>query len=652
MDPVSPRLRMSVIGVVVAACFVALFARLWYLQVMEAPALAEDATLTRTRTVISEAPRGRILDVKGRVLVDNRTSLIVTIDRSQFKKVKDRDALIADLADTLTAQGAPIKVATIQKRLDDKRYSDYQAVPVATDVTEEVVHTISERADEFPSVSFERRTVRVYPYGAAAGNVLGYTGRITAELIESLEPGTDPETGEVKTYEMDSIVGLTGIESVYEKDLRGVPGVESIEVDSRGRPVGEATYTPPRPGSDVQLHLDIEVQMRAEQALSNQLELLRGTPQKDGVIRKAPAGSVVAMDPRDGGVIALATYPSYDPREFTNGVSQDRYDELQNVNGVSALIDRAISGQYAPGSTFKLVTATAALSNGYIDRTTSIYDDGVYTVGNPVQEFRNSGDQKHGNIDVIRAITLSSDVYFYWLGDRMDGTTLIQDTATAYGFDQRTGIDLPNEASGYVWTKAEKKALHDKYPEAYPNGDWYTGDNVQLAIGQYVITATPIQVARAYATIANGGTVYEPHVAWRILRADGDPNRPADVLRTIDAKVVGTVTLPPDVRDPVVAGLGGVTSGLGTAASAFDGFDQSAFPIFGKTGTAQIDGKADTSLFASYAPASSPRFAVTAVMEESGFGAEASGVVVRHVYELLAQQQLTTSTQAMTGTRD
>lgn len=652
MDSASPRLRMSIIGVVVAACFLALFARLWYLQVMEAPALADEATLTRTRTVVSEAPRGRILDAKGRVLVDNRTSLIVTIDRSQLKKVKDRKALITSLADMLTSQGAPIKVATIEKRLEDKRYGDYQAVPVATDVTEEVVHTISERADEFPSVSFERRTVRVYPYGAAAGNVLGYTGRITAELLDSLEPGVDPVTGEEKTYQGDSIVGLTGVESVYEKDLRGVPGVESIEVDSRGRPVGEGSYSPPRPGNDLQLHIDIEVQIRAEQALADQLALLRGTAQKDGAMRKAPAGSVVALDPQTGGVIALATFPSYDPREFSNGISQDRYNELLNVNGVSALIDRSISGQYAPGSTFKLVTATAALSNGFIERNSSIYDKGYYEVGNPPQRFTNSGDKVNGNINVTSALTVSSDVFFYWLGERMDGTTLIQDTATAYGFDQRTGIDLPNEASGYVWTKKEKKALHDKYPDAYPNGDWYTGDNVQLAIGQYVITATPIQIARAYATIANGGTVYEPHVAWRILVTDGDPAKQGDVLDTIEPKVVGTVTLPPDVREPLLSGLEGVTGGLGTAVSAFEGFDQSSFKVAGKTGTAQIEGKADTSLFASYAPASSPRFAVTAVMEESGFGAEASGVVVRHVYELLAGQRLTAATAATSGTRD
>jgi penicillin-binding protein 2 len=425
-----------------------------------------------------------------------------------------------------------------------------------------------------------------------------------------------------------------------------------VQVDSKNRPVGTESYQPPKSGNDIQLHIDIEVQIRAEQALVERLDVLRGTAQRDGTIRGAPAGSVVVLDPRDGGVVALASAPSYDPQEFAAGITQERYNQLQDINGASALIDRSITGQYAPGSTFKLVTAAAALSNGLIDGNSSIYDDGVYRVGNPVQEFTNAGKEKYGNVNVVRGLTVSSDVYFYWLGDRMDGTTLIQDAATAFGFDKRTGIDLPNESAGYVLTKAEKKALSNKYPDAYPNGDWYTGDNVQLAVGQNVIVVTPLQLARAYAAFANGGTVYQPHVVWKILRPNSTTTDPADVLRVIEPVVTGTVTLPPDVRSPIESGLNGVTSGSGTAASAFVGFDQQAFPIVGKTGTAQVDGKADTSLFASYGPALSPKWVVTAVMEESGFGAEASGEVTRRVYEVIANQALTGAGTATNGSMD
>jgi len=376
MDTSSPRLRMSLLGVVVLGCFVALFARLWYLQVMEAPALAVQATANRTRTVATEAPRGRIFDAKGRIIVDNRTSLIVSIDRNELKKVDDQDGLIARLADALTANGAPTKIATIEKRLADKRADQLGVVPIASDVTEEVVHHLSENAEDYPSVAFERKTVRFYPYGMAASNILGYTGRISAEALKTLEPGTDPE-GVEKTYQPDSIIGLAGIESVYEKELRGTPGIELVQVDYRNRPVGTESYQPPKSGNDIQLHIDIEVQMRAEQSLVDRLNVLRGTPQRDGVMRDAPAGSVVVLDPQNGGVIALASAPAYDPREFANGISQERYEELQNINGASALIDRSITGQYAPGSTFKLVTAAAALSNGLIEANSSIYDYGV-----------------------------------------------------------------------------------------------------------------------------------------------------------------------------------------------------------------------------------------------------------------------------------
>ena len=652
MDTVSPRIRMSVLGVLLVACFVALFARLWYLQVMEAPQLVGQASAQTRRTLSVEAPRGRILDVKGRVLVDNRTSLVVAVDLNVLATIKDKEAYASAIADVLTRYGTPVKTSTVQKRLSTQTYDQLRSVPVATDVSQEMMIFLSEHASQYPGVSVSRQAIRVYPYGMAAANVLGYVGRISAEGLKNLTPGEDPDTGRPKIYGPDSVVGLAGIESAYEQDLRGTPGVETIEVDSENRPVRRVEYTPPKPGNDVQLHLDIDVQMRAEQALSDKLQVLRGTAQRDGAIRGAPAGSVVVLSPIDGGVIALATYPTYDPAEFVGGISQERYNELMDQNGVSALVDRSISGQYAPGSTFKLVTAASALENGLIAANTYYNDQGVYYVGDPPQAFTNAGSVKNGGIALPQALTISSDVYFYWLGDRMDGTTHIQDTASAFGFDTRTGIDLPNESAGYVWTAADKKALHQKYPDAYPDGEWFTGDNVQLAIGQYVITVTPLQLARAYAAFANGGTVHEPHVAWRILRSDALPTDEGGILRTIDPVVKGTVALPPEVRDPIATGLGGVTTGLGTATSAFVGFDQSSFKIVGKTGTAQVQGKADTSLFASYAPHDRPRYAVAAVMEESGFGAEASGEVVRHVYEILAQQPLTAVSSATQGTRD
>lgn len=648
MDTASPRLRMSVIGVVVIGCFAALFARLWYLQVIEAPQLEQVATVNRTREVAVEAPRGRILDRNGKVIVDNRTSLVVNVDRYAFNKMKqvDRDAEVSRLAALFTAFGTPTKVDTLQARLDDKQYDDLQPVPIATDISTNLMVELAEKADQYPNVSVEHASVRQYNYPGVAGNILGYVGRINAETLKDAEPGTDPD-GVEKKYQPDSTIGLAGIEATYEKDLRGTPGTKELEIDAQNKVVGVLSSQDPRPGSDVQLNIDIDLQAKAEEALREQLAATRGKPQrdKDGVrIKNAPAGSVVVQDPNDGAVLALATYPTYDPRDFVNGISQERYNELTSTNGVNALIDRSISGQYAPGSTFKLATATAALDNGIIDSRSTFHDTGTYELGNPPTTFGSTGAA--GYVSVSRALTVSSDVFFYWLGDRMDsegGGTLIQDTAAKYGFTTPTGIDLPNESAGYVLTAAKLKELHDKYPDAYPRGDWYTGDNVLTAIGQSMVLVTPIQLAGAYGALANGGTVYQPHVAARVLVPSSrtgvpvtDPDA-SEVLRTIDPVVRSTVDLPPSTRGPIVDGLSQVTK-VGTAKSSFLGFDQSSFPILGKTGTAQVTEKADTSVFASYAPIDQPRYAVAAMMEESGFGSETAAPLVRHIYEYLSGQ--------------
>jgi penicillin-binding protein 2 len=637
---------MSVIGVVVIGCFCALFARLWYLQVMEAPQLEVQATANRTRTISVEAPRGRILDRNGKVIVDNRTSRVVTVDRSKFKQLgqADQDALVAKLAETITRFGTPIKIDTIQQRLADQQYDDLQPVPIISDVTQDLMIYLSERADEFPTVDVEPRSVREYKYGAAGANVLGYVGRITAERLATAEPGADPD-GVVKTYQPDSTIGLAGVEATYEKDLRGTPGTKVVEIDAKNRPVREVSYQAPRPGSDIQLNIDIDLQVKAEEALREQLAATRGGRQSDSTgvyVKNAPAGSVVVEDPGTGGVLALATFPSYDPSEFVNGISPERYAELSDTDGVSALIDRSITGQYAPGSTFKLVTATAALDNGIITARDTFNDTGTYHAGD--RDFTSTG--ANGYIALPTALTKSSDVFFYWLGDRMDRTTYIQDTARLFGFASPTGIDLPNESAGVVFTPDELKAAHDKCPECYPDPTWYTGRSINLAIGQQVVLVTPMQLAGAYSALANGGTVYQPRVVARVLKpssrtdvALSDPDT-SDVLRVVDPAVRSQAPLPDSTRGPIVDGLSQVTRN-GTAATAFQGFDQGSFPVVGKTGTAQVTGKADTSVFVGYAPGDAPQYTVAAVLEESGFGSEAAAPVVRHVYEYLAGQNQT-----------
>lgn len=655
MDNDSPRLRMSILGVVVVSLFGALFARLWYLQVMAAPEYQVEARENRVRVVAEEGPRGRILDAKGRVIVDNRTSLVVTVNPRELEEVEDRDGLVLRLAETLTRFGVPTKVATIERTLADRQYDPLQPVPVAIDVPEELELYLAERADEFPSVVVRRESVRSYPHGQAAAHLLGYVGRISREELEAKQGTPDAPREIAKPYQPDSDIGKSGVEQTYEDELRGVPGRRVLEIDARNRPVRTVEYTPPRPGNDIQLTVDLDLQLMAERALAEQLGAIRGGRTRDGKKVQAPAGSIVVLDPRNGGVLAMASYPTYDPEEFVNGISETRYRALTGgAEADNPLINRAIQGMYAPGSTFKPITAYAALASGMITPDTTYNDRGRYDVGDRV--FGSPGAA--GIVDVARSLTKSSDVYYYWIGHRFwlerdtygDG---MQAAATAFGLGSPTGIPIPGERAGLVPTPELKAQRNQQNPEAFPYGEWFPGDNINMAIGQGDVLVTPLQLADVYATFANGGTVYQPNVVARILRPGGDPNDPASVVRTVDPVVRNRVLLPPAILGPITQGLIGVTASReGTAYAPFQGFDQAAFPIASKTGTAEVDGKADTSLFAAWAPVGDARYAISAIFEEAGFGAEAAAPAVRRVLEHLSGQTVTDPSEIRLGGTD
>lgn len=656
MDADSPRLRLSILGIVAISLFAALFARLWYLQVMAAPEFQVEAQANRVRTVTEEAPRGRILDIKGRVIVDNRTSLVVTVNPHDLQSVSGKDDMLLRLSQALTRYGVPTKLATIQRRLNDKQYNPLQPVPVAIDVPEDLQVYLAERADEFPAVDVRRESVRKYPYGSTAANVVGYVGRISQDELEAKQGTASDPKDNPKTYEPDANIGKAGVEKTYEDDLRGTPGIRTIEVDARNRPIRTVDYQPPQPGSDIVLTIDLDVQQATETALADQLLAQRGQRARDGSLTKAPAGSAAVLDPNNGGAVALASFPTYNPEEFVNGISAERYAQLTGgAESDNPFIDRSIQGLYAPGSTFKLVTATAAMQSGMIDARTSYQDGGTIKIG--TQEFANAGKAPHGSVNVQRALTVSSDVFFYWLGERFDDRATygdgIQGTARTYGFGTATGIELPAERAGVIPDPALKKKRHEDNPKAFPEGNWYTGDNVLTSIGQGDVLVTPLQLANAYATFANGGTVYQPHVVARVMQPLSNPNDPAAVERVIEPVVIGKVDLPAEVRDPIHRGLLGVaSSGEGTAVGAWQGFNLSAFPVASKTGTAQVNGKADTSVYAAYAPADSPRYAAAAVLEEAGFGADAAAPVIRHVFEVLSGQNPTPVTSHSSAVRD
>lgn len=618
----SVRLRLGVVGIVVTSLFGVLFARLWYLQVLASPEFEVAASTNQRRIVTIPAPRGRILDRNGKVIVDNRFANVVSISRVE---VKNRDAVLRRLSALLN-----VPVADLEKRMNDPRFSPYKPVPLAEDVDKSVLVYISEHQDLFPGVEATRVAERAYPYGPLAAHLVGYVGEVNEDEL-------DQRRG--KGYQLGDSIGKSGIEKIYEDDLRGKPGVEELQVDAKGRVLGTLSYTPPQQGNDVVLSIDIDLQKQVEDSLAQGIDAARRTRDRQtGKNFVAPAGAAVVLDPRDGSVLAMASHPTYDPAAFINGIKKLDYQYLMDPANHFPLNNRAIQGQYAPGSTFKLVTAMAALETGLMTPQSTIVDKGSLRVGNRV--FRNAGSHPYGPVNLQKAITVSSDVYFYSIGANLWsrraqlGETPIQDTARKWGFGDKTGIALSPESKGRVPDPAWKRQFNEGKSRDYTT--WFPGDNVNLAIGQGDMLATPLQLANAYATFANGGTLFVPRVALEVRDRDGR------TVRRIDPVPARRIDMQPSWRSSLLAGLRGVTADpKGTAHAAFAGFPLDRFPVAGKTGTAQVFGKQDSALFASFAPADDPKYAIAVVMEESGFGGSAAAPVARRIYDSLAGVQQT-----------
>ena len=488
---------------------------------------------------------------------------------------------------------------------------------------------MSEHREDFPGVRAEAVAVRRYVNGGLGAHVLGYTGEINDQELKAQPPAAH--------YSLGDTIGKSGVELTYESDLRGTPGLQRVEVDSQGRVIHSLGTREPKPGHDVQLTLDLDVQSLAEESLAEGIVAAQNTQDKS--FKKgfkklaAPAGSVVVLDATDGSVVAMASNPTYDPNQFTDGIPTPEWTNLNNPLNHFPLLDRATAGQYAPGSTFKLITAVAALQAGEINAGKTIQDKGKYAYPtDPARFFTNDGNASYGRVDLARALTVSSDVYFYTIGGDLyfrqkhghPGGDALQDTARQFGFGKATGIALPNEAIGRVPDAAWKAKVHTANPAAFPYPDWLPGDNILSAVGQGDMLVTPIQLATAYAAIANGGTVRVPRLASEVLNADGTK------LRDLQPIVTGTLPIP--ARDTILSGLTGVVSGKGgTAVGAFSGFPPGL--VSGKTGTAQVQGKQSTSLFVGMTPAAAPKYIVLAVVEEGGYGAETAAPIVRRIMQ-------------------
>ena len=614
MNPDSLRFRMTALGVGVACLFGALFVRLWYLQVLDASQYKVAAQRNGVRLVYLPAPRGRILDRNGKVLVDNTVVDVLTVDRSAIMKHPSEIALLS------TVLNEPAEA--VKLRILDPRYDSLAPVPIFQPDADQITY-VEEHSTEFPDVQVAQQIVRTYPNGTLAAHVLGYVGEInSSELTAHKGQG----------YRPGDNIGKSGIELAYESALRGAPGVRKLEVDSNGNVLGTLDTQAPVQGHDVRLTIDLNVQRLAEESLSEGLATARSTvdlvknSQFSGHDYPAPAGAAVVLDPRNGQVLALASSPTYDPSAFVNGISTSLYAQLNDPANHAPLEDRATSGLYAPGSTFKVVTATAGLQHGLITPGTPFYDNGYIKVGG--QKFYNDGHNAYGRLDLQQAITVSSDAYFYTLGEDFwqNGRSLaLQDTAKEYGFGAPTGIAIGGEQAGRVPDPTTRRKEYYAYPGVYETPNWYTGDNINLAVGQGELVVTPLQLANAYAAFANGGTLYQPQVAL-------DTEHGGTLLSTIGPKAIRDVPLALTDREAMLAGFKGViSSSYGTAHGAFAGWNGPE--LAGKTGTAQVLNKEPTSVFVGWAPADNPQYLVAVVEEQAGYGASAAAPVARRILE-------------------
>ena len=611
--------RLGIVGVVVVSLFAALLARLWYLQVLSGESLRQEATSNGVRLVYTEAPRGRLLDRQGRELVTNTVVSTVVGDKR----------MLAERPDVLDRLPALLGVprSEIESRLRDPRFSPVKPVPLASSVSKETLVYLREHQEEFPGVKGVQRTQRSYPHGPLAAHILGYVGEINEKELAPRK---------AKGYRAGESIGKSGLELSYEEVLRGEPQIEKFEVDSKGHVTRALGVKPAVAGRDVLLTIDLDVQRLSEESLAQGLDAARSSWDRDQLKRfLAPGGSVVVLDPRDGSVLAMASLPSYDPSEFIDGISQTRFSQLQDPASGYPLNNRVIQGLYAPGSTFKLVTAVAGLERGLISSRDTLEDTGSISIGNPPRVFRNALGRAHGRVDVARALAVSSDVFFYRLGQRFwegrgnYGRAAIQDVARQLGMGRATGIELPFEAAGRIPDPESRRRLNASNPKAFPTAGWFTGDNVNLAIGQGDMVVTPLQVAGAYAAFANGGTLYGPRLGQAVLAPGGGAEE-----RAIESRVLGKVDLPAAVRGPLLSGFAGaVADPKGTAFGAFAGFPLNRYPVAGKTGTAEARPKQDTALFVGFAPATAPRFVVSVVMEEAGFGSSAAAPVARRIFD-------------------
>jgi penicillin-binding protein 2 len=646
----STLLRLAFLAALSVLLLGALLARLWFLQILAGDRFAELADSNRLRTVVSQAPRGHILASDGRELVINRPALALTAERQLLVNAagqpRDADArrTVRRLSELLD-----VDEPTLLRRIGDVRYSPFRPVPIAIDVSSETVLTVRQNQELFVGISAETIPVRDYPEGDLAAHLVGYLGQISRDELN------EPRFAD---YRGGDLIGRGGLEQSYESDLRGRGGQEVFVVNRRGSVIDVQSRRGPEPGLDLVTWLDLDVQRAAEAALAEGIVASRSILRPDGRTLPSTAGSAIVMDVRTGGIVAMASYPTYDPTEFVGGVSSAYWAFVNDPEQGQPLNNRPIAGQYPPGSVYKIVSGAAMLEAGLVTPTTRIPCPGSFTVADVT--FRNWNPANEGPMDLATALKRSCDTYFYelafrqWQSEQRQETPdeIVQRISREFGLGAPLGIDLPGERAGVVpgreWRRDFWLRYRDGYCEraerALPGtlehdllldlcrfgGVWRGGDAVNMSIGQGDVLTTPLQVLASYQAIANDGVLLRPVVGRELRSADGS------LVRAIEPEVLSVLSLSQAELRAIQRGLERtVMEPGGTAVGAFAGFPLRDVPIAGKTGTAERKPRVPYAWFAAYAPADDPRYVVVVSVEEGGGGSQTAAPIARRILEHL-----------------
>ena len=585
--------RLHTLLVVCLVLFAVLLGRMVYLQLWRGDYYAKQSDGNRLRQSRILAPRGIIYDSEGKELVNNLPGYAVVLQKQSSYKPETLQRLSNLLQMPVEEINAKIKASE----------NFYEPIMLKNNLDQQMVTKIEEQRRYMPEVMLSVQPIRNYPYHELAVHALGYVGEVSAYEIEQ---------GLFKNITQGSLVGKAGLEKTYDKYLRGEDGAFMEEVDVAGNVVKHYDSVQPIPGKNLKLTIDYELQKELEAFTDKHLAFLRSS----GIAPGARAAAVVAIDPRNGAVRAMVSRPGYDPNWFVHGISSKNWNSINNDPNYP-MNNKVITGEYPPGSTFKIVTGSAAFELKKVGLDEPIFDGGFHPM---VPTMGNAGGEVLGWLTFIKALAMSDNVYFYELGYRV-GIDNIEKYAHIFGFGERTGIDLEGESKGLVASKKVKRKIWDE--------DWRLGDTFNAAIGQGFNLTTPIQLSVMLSIVANGGTKYQPYLVDSIINSDGSlfekPKRAEGKHIDVSQQTI----------DYIRMGMSATTQEGGTA-SYFAGLPK---PIAGKTGTAENSHGRDHGLFVAYGPVDDPELVVVCIVEQGGFGSIAAGPIVYKAFEEFFQEK-------------